>query len=180
MSRRNIHIRRGLEYNTGLENYVKYLTDLDTRPTKRMKGGTRGARRKFILRVLLPFGMTVTADTLVEVRVSEKSDTALATPIGARLKKDAADLAKGLTFNKFRPARVSVFEGNGNATYVPSKYTKLNYLKYEGDGYSLPFGALTATEEEQDGAKAVRAGVRTTFSASDIVRVSFSPEKVPG
>ncbi len=179
MARRFGQIKKGAEYDTALDNYVAFIRDAATRPTKRMQGGTRGARRETIAASLLPFGLDMPADSFIQVRASRSSSTALSTPLTNRLSTTSAQLAKSTPVARFRPARVAAFRGSGAAAYAQSKITKLWYLKYEGDNFSAPFGALTETEEEAAGATAVKAAIMTLFSASDIKRVSFSPEKVP-
>lgn len=179
MSRRYSQIKRGAEYDTALNNYVQYLRDAETRPTKRLQGGSRGARRETIPAALLPFGMDTGAGAYIAVRAGQNSVTGLGSALTNRLFTQGANLANATRVVGFKPARVSAFQGNGAAAYVPSKITRLYYLKYEGDSFSAPFGALTATEEEQAGARLVRTAVISAFGASDIKRISFSPEKVP-
>ena len=178
MARRYSQIKRGAEYNQALDNYLLYLRDAQTRPTKRLQGGARGARRKLEVRYVKPFGMAIGADEMFEVRASADSLTEIGSAVGSRI-TTATPSTKILINKKFKPARVSAFKGSGNATYVQSKVTKLYYLKYEGDSSSLPFGALTEVEEEQTGANAVRQAIITLFGAADIKRISFSAEKVP-
>lgn len=178
MSRRFSQIKRGTEYNQGLDNYIDYLRNAETRPTKRMQGGTRGARRRLTFRYLKPFGLETAADEYYEVRASEDALTALGSAVGARLTTAPAN-ADIQSNKKFKPARVTVFAGSGSATYVQSKITKLYYLKYEGDTNSLPFGATSGTEEEQAGARAVKTAILSLIAASDVKRISFTPERVP-
>lgn len=179
MARRYSQIKRGAEYDLALDNYVTYIRDAATRPTKRLRGGTRGARRQTVAAALLPFGMDMAAGEYIAVRAGQNSITGLGNALTNRLFTQGTNLANSSKMTGFRPARVSAFQGNGAAAYTQSKITKLYYLKYEGDSFSAPFGALTATEEEADGYRLVRAAVITAFGASDIKRISFSPEKVP-
>lgn len=179
MTRRFSDIKRALEYKTGLDNYVDYLTNLDTRQTKRLVGGTRGARRRTVRAALLPFGMDLEAGQYAAVRIGEKSNTAIGTNLGTRLYTSGAQLDGAIAFGGFRPAKLAVFRGTGAATYVPSKITKLQYLKYTGDTYTIPFGALTEAEEEAVGLDAVKGSITTLFAGADILRMSYQPEKVP-
>lgn len=180
MARRYSQIKRGAEYDLALNNYVDYLRTADTRPTKRMQGGVRGARRQTIPAALRPFGVDLGTDTLIAVRVGlESSQTLGAAITTARLTTDAAAQATAQRVEGFRPAKVSAFRGSGAATYQRSKVTKLYYLKYEGDTFNLPFGALTGAEEEHAGGTIVKAAVLSAFGAADIKRISISPEKVP-
>ncbi|QYO62785.1 hypothetical protein [Leptolyngbya sp. 7M] len=179
MSRRFSQIKKGAEYDTALTNYVDYIRNAATRPTKRLQGGTRGGRRQTVPAALRPFGMDLGENAFVLVRVSQQSVTGLGNALTNRLFIQGTQLANADRLSGFRPARVQAFQGNGNAAYVQSKITKLFYLKYEGDSFTAPFGALTTAEEFETGASAVRTAVVTAFGAADIKRISFTPEKVP-
>lgn len=179
MARRYENIKKGLEYQTGLDNYVEYLRNPANRTTKRMVGGTRGARRSVVPAAVKPFGIELAAGEYLRVTISASSNTALATAISTRTFISGANLTGATKLSKFSPARVNAFFGSGTASYAQSKVTKLWYLKYEGDSHSAPFGALTDTEEEQIGSRAVRAAVITAGGSADIKRVSITPEKVP-
>ncbi|NJO79168.1 MAG: hypothetical protein HC827_12035 [Cyanobacteria bacterium RM1_2_2] len=179
MARRYSQIRRGAEYDAALDNYVAYIRDAATRPTKRMQGGARGARRETLQAALLPFGIDLPANTFAAARISQTSFAAIGATLTNRTYTGATQLAAATPLAKFRPARVSAFRGTGAATYVQSKVTKLYYLKYEGDSFTAPIGALNAAEEEADGCRLVRTAIQGVFGAADIQRISFSPEKVP-
>jgi hypothetical protein len=178
MARRYSQIKRGAEYDLALDNYVTYIRDAATRPTKRLQGGQRGARRETLEAAVLPFGMELAAGTYAQTRISQSAFAGIGGALTGRVFTQGSQLAGATPLGKFRPARVSSFRGTGAANYVQSKVTKLYYLKYEGDSFSAPFGALTNTEEEAVGAAAVRTAIRGIFGAADIQRVSFSPEKI--
>ncbi len=179
MATRYSQIKRGAEYDTALDNYVQYLRDSATRPTKRLRGGSRENRRALIRAAVRPFGLPVDADELIEVKASAASGTALGPTLGVRLIRSGAELASAQSVRGFRPARLSAFRGTGAAEYAQSKVTKLWYLKYAGDSFSLPFGALTETEEQGVAARALKAQIITFFGSAEIKRVSIAPEKVP-
>lgn len=179
MANRYSQIKKGLEYETALNNYVDYLRNPANRTTKRMTGGTRGARRSVVAAAVKPFGMELPAADYIRVTVSTDSQTALATAVSTRLFIDGQNLENSTKLAKFRPARVNSFFGTGAASYAQSKVTKLWYLKYTGDSNSVPFGAIAATEEEQVGSRIVRAAVLGLAGGADIKRVSVSPERVP-
>ena len=179
MARRYSQIKRGAEYEVGLNNYIDYLRLAETRPTKRMQGGVRGARRQTIPAAVRPFGIDLDAN-LAAVRVGSESHQELGGAVtAARLVTTGAPLATAQRIEGFRPARAAAFRGSGAATYVQSKVTKLYYLKYAGDSFSLPFGATAGTEEEHAGGTAVKAAIIAAFGAADVKRVSITPEKVP-
>lgn len=179
MSNKYSQIKKGLEYQTALDNYVEYLRNPANRRTKRLVGGTRGAQRQSRIACVLPFGIDQAGGEKYLTQVSEASWNALGAVIGARLSVTQADLALSSKVSKFKPARASVFRGSGAASYVQSKVTKLFYLKYTGDSYSIPFGAVSEGEEEQVGSRVVKAALITGGSGSDVNRVSISPERVP-
>jgi hypothetical protein len=179
MARRYSQIKRGAEYELALDNYITYLRATDTRPTKRIQGGTRGARRQTIPAALRPFGVDLGATPYISVRVGLDSSQELAGAVTGRLFTSGANLAAATRIEKFRPAKASAFRGTGAAAYVQSKVTKLYYLKYTGDSFNIPFGATSDTEEEFAGGTAVKNAIITAFGAADIKRVSISPEKVP-
>lgn len=179
MARRYSQIKKGAEYEKALENYTTYLRNTDTRPTKRLQGGARGNRRQTVAAAVRPFGAELASGVYLSTRVGQESLTTLGGQLASRVFTQGAQLAGATKMAKFRPARVIAFRGSGAATYVPSKVTKLYYLKYEGDSYSAPFGATSDTEEEQAGGIAVKAAILTLFGAADIKRVSISPERVP-
>lgn len=179
MARRFSQIKRGAEYDLGLTNYVDYIRNAATRPTKRLQGGTRGARRESVACAVRPFDADLGTDGYLRTRISQQTLTDLGSAIGTRVFTTGTQFTTATKLSGFRPARFSAFRGTGNATYVQSKITKLYYLKYDGDSFSGVFGALTATEEESVGGAAVKAAIITAFGAADIKRVSISPEKIP-
>lgn len=179
MSRRFSQIKRGAEYEKALDNYVLYMSNMETRPTKRLQGGTRGNRRQTVAAALTPFGADLGTGVYASVRVGQDSVTALGTALTNRLYTQGTQLAAAIKVGGFKPARVTAFRGTGTANYVQSKITKLYYLKYDGDSFGAPFGATSGTEEEQAGGQAVKTAIITLFAGADIKRISFSPEKVP-
>lgn len=179
MARRYSQIKRGLEYETGLNNYVLYLQNTDDRQSKRMVGGTRGSRRETVPAAVLPFGKEMATGEHVLTRISVEAQQGIGSALTGRLYTQGVQLAGGIKLQGFRPAKISAFRGPGTATYVQSKVTKLYYLKYDGDSYGAPFGATSDTEEEFAGGTAVKNAILTLFASSDIKRASITPEKVP-
>ncbi len=178
MARRYSQIKRGAEYDAALDNYITYLKNIDTRPTKRLRGGTRGARRQTRVAAVRPFGVELPAGTFASTRVGQESFNELGSTVSTRLFTSGANLAGASRLDKFRAAKVVAFRGSGAAAYVQSKVTKLYYLKYTGDSFGIPFGAITDTEEEYAGSVIVKNAIITLFGAADIKRVSIAPERV--
>lgn len=179
MARRYSQIKRGAEYEAALNNYVDYLKNIETRPTKRLQGGIRGARRQTLPAALRPFGADLAAGVYLSTRVGQESSQEIGQTVTGRLFTQGANLAAATKMSGFRPAKATAFRGTGAAAYVQSKVTKLYYLKYTGDNFSVPFGATSDAEEELAGGTAVKNAILTLFGAADIKRVSISPEKVP-
>jgi hypothetical protein len=179
MARRYSQIKRGAEYDAALNNYITYLRNIETRPSKRLQGGTRGARRQTLPAAVRPFGVDLGSTPYLSTRVGVDSSQELASAVSGRLFTSGANLAAAQRIEKFRPAKASAFRGTGAATYVQSKVTKLYYLKYTGDSFNIPFGATSDTEEEFAGSTVVKNAILTAFGAADIKRVSISPERVP-
>jgi hypothetical protein len=178
MARRFSQIRRGAEYNEALDNYVAYIRNAETRPTKRMRGGIRGTRRQTIAASVRPFGVELASGVFASTRVGQESATELAATVSGRLFTSGTQLSGARPLAGFRPAKISAFRGTGAAAYVQSKVTKLYYLKYAGDSFSVPFGATADAEEEAAGGAVVKAAVLALFGGADIKRASISPERV--
>jgi hypothetical protein len=159
MSRRFSQIKKGAEYNQGLDNYIDYLRNAESRPTKRLQGGVRGSRRTTVPAAVRPFGMVLEGDFAL-TRISTESQTGIGSTIATRTFTSGANLTAAVS-------------------YAQSKITKLYYLKYVGDTFTAPIGSLSDTEEEQTGGAAVKTAIIAAFGGSDIKRVSISPEKVP-
>lgn len=179
MARKFSDVRRGAELEFALNNYIEHIRNMETRPTKRLRGGERGARRSSVLAAVLPFGMELATGDHALVRVGTGGLAGIGQALANRLFTQGTQLASATKLEGFKPAKVSAFRGTGAAEYVQSKVTKLYYLKYAGDSYNAPFGALTATEEQAAGAAAVRTAIKSAFGVADVQRISFSPEKVP-
>lgn len=179
MARRYSQIKRGAEYDLALNNYVDYIRNAQTRPTKRLQGGIRGARRQTLPAAVRPFGAELGAGVYYSTRIGQESSNEIGSALSTRVFTQGAQLAGAIRLQGFRPAKVTAFRGSGAAAYVQSKVTKLYYLKYTGDTFGAPFGALSDTEEELAGGTAVKTAILTLFGAADIKRVSISPEKVP-
>jgi|GEM_PF-2300196 len=186
MTKRFGNVIKGAEEAAALTNYLKYISDPNSRQTKRQKGGTRdNARvRSEELGYLIAFSApsSISAFTLnfsktslegfagfQEALVSTKRLTPIAAGVSAP--NGSIPIPKG-----FRPARTSVFVPNGSAEYVQSKITKEYYLKYGGKSHSLPFGGISATEKQEDGEKAVKTALITVGGGKQYFRVSITPE----
>ncbi len=172
------NIKKAAEYQEGLGNYIKYLRNEENNRSKRLTGGSRTSRRDLTTVVVHPFALDFDADFWVSSKVNRTQVAALKTLVNNRFADAAASVAQGISLAGFKPARLTTFRGSGNATYEPSKITKLYYLKYEGETQSAPFGANTAAEEETEIARTIKAAAKTGGTAGSIRRASVSSERV--
>jgi len=181
MATRYSDVRRGAELNKALTNYAAYLQNASTRPSKRLQGGTveRTIAKKNV--TVRPFSLdndTTKPKVLVQATVQGLSTSGgLLAKLTTRI-----DETPGTDFRLeggFSPAKVSYFKPTGTTrTYVQSKITKLFYLKYPGTTYSIPFGALSDTEEFETAKALVKADVLEIDPTLNYRRVSISGEKV--
>jgi hypothetical protein len=172
-------IKRAARLKTGLDNYITYLQTAGTRPSRI---GTQGARNLNVTLYIQPFTVTVAADEYVSGRCTTESDTKLRTVVNGA--NDAA-VTNTLGANtliqlpKFRPARVLYFENSTRSVAVEtSDVTGLQYLKYAGERFSIPFGAQAATSDQTDAFLAAKAAILAANGAAAIKRVSLSREYV--
>lgn len=174
-------IKRAARLKVGLDNYINHLQTMGTRPSRI---GTQGARNLDETLFIQPFTVTVGVSEFVSARCTTDSRTKLLTIVNG-----AADAAVTITLGandlidlgKFRPARVVYFENSTRSVSVQtSDVTGLQYLKYAGDRFSLPFGAQTATSDQTDAFLAAKAAILTANAAAAIKRVSLGREYVGG
>lgn len=163
MGNRYSDIRRGGELKQALDDYVQYLSNMQTRATKRQTGGTYAARPGEIVPVFLrPFGVPVANTDVVQNRAN---DTAFAGPAdldgipnfgtGADARFEHTTTTKTVVSapKGFSPARCTAFVRNGTPAYVRSKVTKLYYIKYPGKSYAVPFGRQMNAAGDTEGAQ---------------------------
>ncbi|MBE9159720.1 hypothetical protein IQ265_23205 [Nodosilinea sp. LEGE 06152] len=179
MGRRYSDIKRAAKLQQGLTNYINHLQTAATRPSK---VGTRGARDLSQIVYIEPFTVGIEADEVVQARCSPTSFTTLSTAINASsiARVTAALGAKTVVnFPKFSPARIVLFRNNTRAvTVATSDVTGLQYLKYNGNRFSCPFGATADIDDQMDSFLDVKARLLTANAAAAVKRVSLVREKV--
>lgn len=180
MGRRYSNIKRAVEYEQGLNGYIRHLQGLDSNPTVRTTG-TRTRRTKKKPRRLIairPFGQELQGGELLETQVTREAFEKLQGKLTGRIQDSSQALGGAVRNKSLQPAKVTFFDpGSGEPYYEESKITGLHYLKYPGESYTSPFGATGENEEEYQAAKQVKAAV-LTLSARDYARVSITPEKL--
>lgn len=172
-------IKRAAKLQVGLTNYINYLQTLGTRPSRI---GTQGPRNLDETLFIQPFTVTVAADEVIQARCSTESRTKLLTIVNGAADAAVTTALGGnsvITLGKFRPARVVYFENSTRSVQVEtSEVTGLQYLKYAGERFSLPFGAQTAASDQTDAFLAAKAAILTANQAAAVKRVSLSREFV--
>ena len=190
MAKRYSKIVHANDEKLALTNYLNYLEHPETRPNKRIQGGTRNSQRLRAMSRghLKPFGAALPAGgTGYLINYSATSLEAFAGFEAAlvstgRLVTGAPAANSGTYFEipkGYLPARASVFVPIGNtAEYVQSRVTRLWYLKYQGKSHSLPFGATGDAEEQEAGERAAKAALLTAGANQQYFRVSIRPESI--
>lgn len=181
MSRRYSRIRQGAVYNEALQRYVTYLTTAATRPRRLNSQGARGTTQTVYL---TPFGFDIATDETVSAKVNPDHYTALSTYINGASTGASVSNAIGantlVTERGFRPARIVWFSNATRSVAVAtSDVTGIQYLKYNGDRQSCPFGRNTATDDEVDAFNGVKAAILQATASRAVNRVSLSREKSP-
>lgn len=179
MGRRFSDVKRGAKLNTALNNYITYLQTAGTRPTRI---GTQGARNLSVFLYVQPFTVTVDSDEYLQARCTPDSDTKLRTIVNG-VSGAAVTTTLGantlISLPKFRASRVTYFENSTRSVSVQSSdVTGLQYLKYAGERFSLPFGAQTATDDQQDAFLQAKAAILAANQAAAVKRVSLGREYV--
>ncbi|MGB3201116.1 MAG: hypothetical protein WBA99_09445 [Nodosilinea sp.] len=126
--------------------------------------------------------MTVATDEFLQARCSQDSDTKLRAIVNG-VSEAAITNTLGantvIALPKFRAARVVYFENSTRSVSVQSSdVTGLQYLKYNGERFSIPFGAQTATSDQTDAFLQAKAAILAANAAAAIKRVSLSREYV--
>lgn len=172
-------IKRAAKLKQGLDNYINYLQTLGTRPSRI---GTQGPRDLSVNLFLQPFTVTVAVDERVQARCSTESNTKLRTVVdGANDASVSTTLGANtlISLPKFRAARIVYFENSTRSVQVEtSDVTGLQYLKYAGERFSLPFGAQAATSDQTDAFLAAKAAILAANAAAAVKRVSLTREFV--
>lgn len=172
-------IKRGAKLKVGLDNYINHLQTMGTRPSRI---GTRGAMNLDETLFIQPFTVTVGLTEYLQARCTTESRTKLLTIVdGAADAAISTAIGGGdlITLSKFRPARVVYFENSTRSVSVQtSDVTGLQYLKYAGERFSIPFGAQTATSDQTDAFLSAKAAILTANAAAAIKRVSLNREYV--
>lgn len=192
-------INRGAELKTAQDNYRIYQTDLSTRTTKRVVGGSGKAKQTVIVGII-PFSETVktpateTAGVLVKMGKTIAGATP-APPTWADNKAnnyyDATPASGGKVFNKartgFRAARMTasslVTPSDTTVKYEKSKFTKLYYPKPPRTSKHYPIGRLLSapgTSDEAQTKNAIYVELVSALAGERGRTLTFKDEKMGG
>ena len=196
MAERFKQVKKGGELKKALDTYTQYLSDANSRQTRRLTGqgtpGTRGKSQSVGIRL---FGADMAADKYIISRVSEAAlgasganfDNVAGIGTGtdkrAEYTIDEADVVAEPTGFK-KAARLTVFVPNAEASrYVRSKFTGLYYIKYGGKSFTTPFGRkqnVDGTTERFADARAQMLAALKGDGPGQFTRVSIREEDYDG
>ncbi|MEL7354054.1 MAG: hypothetical protein AAFN38_21710 [Cyanobacteria bacterium J06560_5] len=177
MGGRYSDIRRGGQLKIDLDNYINYLTQ----PRER-NVGNGGDRSPQTAVYVTPFGKDLDTDELASVNAPQSGYAALNSFLVA---SNGADLTNAIgtktpvEINGYRPAKVVWFRNATKVkTVVRSSVTNRQYLKYEGDRDTCPFGRAAATDDMMDVFLAIKADIKQANSTLEVNRISLTRERI--
>lgn len=164
MGKRFSRIRQAQRLEAALTHYDQWLV-----AAKPVKTGTPATKGKSTTLYVIPFNVDIGATELVPSSYIESTASdALKTEIGARVLSALTTGTHAVTLKNFKAARIQqVTPGASAPSYVPSKITGTQYIKYSKSTVSVPFGRTAVTTEEAEG---------TAFSSLKAT-VAVSPKK---
>lgn len=178
MASRYATIKRAAQLTESLRNLQIYENTIRPR-----KVNSRGAREPSKNAYVTPFGTDILTTEVVRVRTSVPGYTALATLIN--MPDNQAEVADTLgakeirTVGGFRPARIIWFR-NATRSVITKKsdVTKDDYLKYDGDRDTCPFGRKVIADNQYDAFNAIKTAVLGSNAGLAVNRVSLTPERI--
>lgn len=167
-------LREALRTGSALQRYIRYIEEAATQPPQLNTRGPRGNMRDI---VVIPFSFDIPTGETILTKVSQRSWTPLSTAIGT-----FADVTIPATGAKKRPgfkaAKVVYFTSATRTVSTPvSNRTGLEYMKYEGETYTAPFGRAGANDDEYDVYMQIRSALLPS-TYTGIRRVSLTVERV--
>lgn len=145
----------------------------------------RKTGRKLDYIAITPFANLGVADLDVRVTISQRSlakvDGTFKTALGA---ETGADAVGALPLGKFNPAKVYFRLGAAASPVSPAPVSRITGRRYNtvyasGDeGYSIPFGKITATSTQTERQNALKTLLSTGTGAAQLI--TFTPEKYRG
>jgi hypothetical protein len=180
MGNRYSDIRRAGKLQPALDRYIQYLQGTLSRPSR---VGTQGARGATQTVYVYPFGFDLAASQILSARVDPDHLTVLQSfvnaPTGAGVSTSIGANSTA-SISKFRAARVVLFRNQTRSVQVAtSDITGLEYLKYNGDRYSCPFGRddAASTADQYDVFQEIKSAL-LAVSGFEVNRVSLTRERL--
>lgn len=177
MANRFSRITESARLRPALDRYVQYLSGTATRPSRINTRGAVAARRSVWV---TPFTFDIDTGEGVKVTTAQDDYTFLSPIITASSRAAVIESAPttSLEIPGFKAARLIFFMNQTRSVSVAtSDVTGLQYLKYAGDRRSSVFGRQTATDDETDAFRDLKARLLTNYASAAVKRVSLSPEK---
>jgi hypothetical protein len=165
-------ILRGQRGAAAKTKFLNHLEGLDTVSAI----GTRGNRPDSTELLIIPFGIKLGSDVLLEQSALVPSWTALKSAIGTHAKETPPASTTQVKLRGARAARISATSGiTATATVKTSKLTGLKYADYGGKSISAPFGktSYTSNEVEQDVFEVIKVSLGAAYK-----RVHLIQEKI--
>ena len=147
--------------------------------------GSQGQAKSRLPVYLHPFGLEFEQDEVFSSKADPDTFDELSgylTGTGGAVSQTKSSTEKLIKVSGFRAARVVIFRnGTYQASPKTSEITKQQYLKYEGERLSLPFGQASGTDEMVTVFNQVRSNIFDALTATNaILRVSLQAEKLRG
>lgn len=180
MSRRYSRILDSARLRPAADRYIQYLTGELTRPSRVGTQGARGATQSVFY---FPFGLDLATDEVLQAFVNPEHYTDLATRINAVTGVEVTNAIGSKTLSAVRgvkPARVVWFRNATRTVAVTtSDVTGLEYLKYNGDRSSCPFGrdSAASTADMFDAFSEIKAAL-LAITGLAVNRVSLQRENL--
>lgn len=169
-----------LSQDKRLANYWAWKTNPSSEAHNLPSGSERPKGRKTNPVYLKPFALTLPANILAKVTISQRSDTAVGSPVKTACGLEALNVGTdtALALKGFTPARV--YYRTGAATDSDNRISRITKEPYKSlyaagdEGFSVPFGRKsTASLAER------QAEIKKALPGNPQL-VTFSPEKYRG
>lgn len=180
MARRYSNILQSARLRQAADRYIEYLQGTLTRPSR---VGTQGAREATQPIYVYPFGFDLGANQVLRGYVNPSHYADLSTYINGVTGVSSSDTLgtdEVANISGFSPARVVWFRNaTRSVTVATSDITGLEYLKYNGDRSSCPFGRddAASTSDMYDAFQEIK-GQLLGLTGFEVNRVSLTRERL--
>lgn len=166
---------RVLRGQRGAAAKTKLLSVLTSLDPNQDNLGTKPGRPESVVLYVEPFNIELGSELVLQTSALLPAYTDMKSFVGTNRVKDALPAGiLGLKAKSLRAARVSASTGlQSTGTVKTSKLTGLKYLSNGGTSQSCPFGKSTATEDQTEAFKAIKAAAPASFK-----RIHLIPEQI--